>query len=57
MRTAVVDGEKTIAEVEDRDLAIVDPRHAALTGRTVFAGGHTNPAPVGMAHDGTLSIS
>src|SRR5262245_52791113 len=55
VRTAVVDSQEPIAEVEDRDLAVADERRPPLTRRDVVATGHTNPA--GIIHTGTFSIA
>src|SRR5690349_5943241 len=55
VRAAVVHGEEPIAEVEDRDLAIAEPRLAPLTQRDVAAIGHTHPAAV--THTGTFSMA
>ena len=44
MRAAVVDREKTAAEVEQRDLAIADPDGAPFTGRNAVSRGDSDPA-------------
>src|SRR4051812_22605820 len=54
VRTAVVDGEIAVAEIEDRHLAVADADGAPFTRRNVPGGGDSNPV---RAHGRALTVS
>ena len=54
-RRDVVDGEKAIAQVEERDLSIANPHGAPLARWNIFSG--CNPDPMFVIHARTFSMA
>ena len=52
---SVVDGEKAIAQVEERDLSIANPHGAPLARWNIFSG--CNPDPMFVIHARTFSMA